>query len=276
MATNPKTQKQFLKLLFEKEKLPFVEVLELFSNANGKINRSAIKQTLLFLRMEDLFYIRKKGTKEIYFSSSSDAFFDSPEDCYIELNDLESSEMNSSDSYEGEIIRKDLNKISDHNYWAGIKQNGFLKIIGEPGNATNLAERIRVFTNYFAFNLVSRNLDKVETLFSKQMRSEYTAELLEKKLAKQESTYGTFDFFDHIEVISVFSGEKLETNVSSVAMKLPKGVSRKDRRGESTFQLVSVYTPNAITIHSYYIDLGIIEEAGVLKVCYSRWYTGGF
>ena len=251
-------------------------MLDLFSNANGKINRSAIAQTLLFLSMEDLFYIRKKGEKDLYFSSSSDEFFDSPEDCFIEFNNFENSEINSSEGYEGEIIRRDLDKISDHNYWAGIKKNGFLKIIGEPENATNLAERIRAFTHYFAFNLVSRNLDKVEALFSKHIRSEYSVELLEEKLAKQESTYGTFDFFDHLEVVSVFSGKNLDANVSSVAMKLPKGVSKKDRRGESTFQLISVYTPNAITIHSYYIDLGVIEENGVFKVCYSRWYTGGF
>lgn len=276
MAITPKRDKQFLQLLIERKKIPFTEVLDFFSNSRGHWRQDTVVSALRHLWVVDLFCFKKKDC-EIEFWGNEDAFFKTPEDCYIELISFVGKDKLISGDYEGEFARKGgISKAGKHYYWTYIQQREEIRVVGETEKATNLIERIQAFTHYFAFNLVSRKLDKVETLFSKDIRNKYTSKMLEELLTKQETTYGTFDFFDHVEVFGVFNGENSDKSESEVPMRPPKGVSKKDRRGKSSFQLVSVYTPNGITINGYYIDLNIIEEDGLLKICHIRWHTGGF
>lgn len=58
-------------------------------------------------------------------------------------------------------------------------------------------------------------------------------------------------------------------------MTLPRGVDRAASRGESSFQLVSVHTPNGIAVHDYTVYLAILEEeGGVFKVSRIDMFSG--
>ena len=64
---------------------------------------------------------------------------------------------NLSDNFAGEIDKTDITQLARHYCWAGVKQAEIVRIIGERKGSMILAERVRAFTHYFAFNLVTRN-----------------------------------------------------------------------------------------------------------------------
>lgn len=138
-----------------------------------------------------------------------------------------------------------------------------------------LAERVRAFTHYFAFNLVTRNAAKLEVLFSSKVRDTQSVEAIYAKIAKLENQHGVpYEHFDHVEVIAVYNGKHGDTKVSE-QMTLPRGVDRAARRGESSFQLISVHTPNGVAVHDYTVYLAIIEEeGGVFKVSGTDMFSG--
>ena len=272
MPTSPKEQERFLKLLAQEKTLAFSDVLQVFVNKNGKYTRSAVSEVLNFLWIEDLFSIVHKDSGEKLWIN--DALFEAPQDYLIRFDGFSGKENNFLEDYAGKIDKAHIDWLDKHYCWAGVKQAGTVRIIGDLEGSMILAERVRAFTHYFAFNLVVRNTGKLEALFSSKVRDSQSADAIYAKIAKLENHYGAFGHFDRVEVIAVYNGKHGDTKVSE-QMTLPRGVSRSARRGESSFQLISVHTPNGVAVHEYTIYLAIIEEdSGVFKVSGTDMFSG--
>ena len=273
MPTTPKEENRFLSLLAEEKTLAFTDVLQVFVNKNGKYSESAVKEVLNFLWIEDLFSIvHRESGKESWIKEE---MFQKPEDYLIRFNGFSGKDSNYSEDYAGEIDKTDIEKLARHYHWVGAKQREVIRIIGDLKGSMVMAERVRAFTHYFAFNLMTRNLEKLEAMFSSKIRDSQNAEAIYAKIDNLEKQHGVpYEYFDHVEIIAVYNGKHGNAKVSE-QMTLPPGVDRAARRGESCFKLVSVHTPNGVAVHDYIIYLAIIEEEdGLFKVSKTDMFSG--
>lgn len=98
-----------------------------------------------------------------------------------------------------------------------VKYDFGMPIIGDLKGSMTLAERVRAFTHYFAFNLVTRNTEKLEALFSSKIHDSQSAEAIYARIAKLERKDGVpFGHFDHVRS-SLFTTANMAT---------PKSVSK--------------------------------------------------
>jgi hypothetical protein len=271
MPVTPKEQKDFLELIAAGKRLAFAEATAVFADKGGKLNPKTITPTLRFLWNEFLFEVQRADTSEEV--RIDEALFEAPGDYVIQFVGFEGKENAIAENYADEIDHSDIDELEEHYCWAGVRARDILRIIGDQDEATLLAERIRAFTHYLAFNLVVRNDHKVDVLFSDKVAEKQSAAGIRSQIAALEKEYGKFDHFDHVKVITVYNGEHRDTKTSE-DLPLPRGVDRAARRGRSTFNLISVHTPNGVAIHEYIVDLSIIEEHGLFRVSGSRMYSG--
>ncbi len=263
--------RQLLAMLVNNTSVPLTEVIDCFADSKGRADLAAVDEALQFLDVGDSYYLFKKGSTEPLYLS--DELLENPEDYSVVLTGLEGLEINMSEDFENLLDDSELSEDGPNEFYAEIKDREGLRIIGEPDGATNLAERIRAFTHYFGFHLAARKFDVVESLLSDHIRETHSAAELEAKMVSLEKQYGPFDYFDHVELITLYNGENADHKTDN-EMKLPQGASRQARRGEARFRLVAMHTPNGIMLHDYTVYLAIIEEAGRFKVCDIRWYSG--
>lgn len=273
MPTTPREQQQFLDLLAQEKTLDFADVLQVFVNKNGKYTQSAVNEVLNFLWNEDLYsVVHRASGKETWLD---DEMYRTPEDYQIRFNGFSGKDCLYSESYAGEVDKTDVEKLARHYHWVGAKQREVIRVIGDLKGSMIMAERVRAFTHYFAFNLITRNLEKLEAMFSSKVRDSQNAEAIYAKINNLENQHGVaYEYFDHVEVIAVYNGKHGDAKVSE-QMPLPPGVDRSARRGESAFKLVSVHTPNGVAVHDYIIYLAIIEEEdGLFKVSKTDMFSG--
>ena len=273
MPTSPKEQQGFLDLLAREKTLAFTDVLQVFVNKNGKYTESAVDEVLNFLWNENLFScIHRDSGKETWLD---DEMYEVPEDYLIRFNGFSGKDSLYSEDYAGEIVKTDSDKLARHYHWVGAKQREVIRIIGDLKGSMVMAERVRAFTHYFAFNLITRNSEKLEAMFSSKIRDSQNAEAIYTKIGNLEKQHGVpYEYFDHVEIIAVYNGKHGNTKVSE-QMTLPPGVDGSARRGESCFKLVSVHTPNGVAVHDYIIYLCIIEEEdGLFKVSKTDMFSG--
>lgn len=72
---------------------------------------------------------------------------------------------------------------------------------------------------------------------------------------------------------TVYNGDHVDVDEEE-EMRLPAGVSKTERRGTSTFKLLSVCTPNGLPIVGYFVELEIIEEAGFFCIINAKAFSG--
>lgn len=265
---SPLKQKYFLACLLAEKKLPFSRVIELLGDGKGKKMQAVVSEALNFLWNENLFSIKThKSDEEMWIG---DELFSDPDSYYLEYNSFEGRDNVGAREYTGSICEDDIHRRSEQHRWAGIKQREWLTIIGDMESSTLLAEKIRAFTQYFAFCLTSRAYEKAEQFMSAVIRQDFLADMLEKKLERIDAEYGTVDFFDHVNVISVYNGQQAHININD-QLKLPSGVSQEQRRGKASFKLISVYTPTGVAIHTNTLTLGVIDENGFFKISSLDW-----
>ncbi len=251
----------------------FTDVLQVFVNKNGKYTESAVDQTLNFLWNEDIFScIHRDSGKETWLE---DEMYRAPDDYLIRFNGYSGKDNLYSERHAGEIDKTHIDKMARHYHWVGTKHRDVIRVIGDLKGSMVMAERVRAFTHYFAFNLVTRNAEKLEAMFSSKIRDTQNADAIYAKIDKLEKQHGLpYEYFDHVELIAVYNGKHGNARVSE-QMTLPPGVDRSARRGESSFKLVSVHTPNGVAVHDYTIYLCIIEEEdGLFKVSKTDMFSG--
>jgi hypothetical protein len=270
MPATPKESKKFMMLLIEKKTLPFGEALSIFADKQGKFNRDNVAVVLNMLSAENCFSVLNKKGDEVWIDN---VIFDSPEDYTLRFNSIAGFETSVASGFSDWIDPNNVNEIAPNYVWATMQRREQLRIAGDQQDAPELAERIRAFTHQFAFHLVTGQHERIAGLFSTRAAKGQTLETLLTRIANLEKEFGPFDYFDHIEVISVFNGDVADVTASA-HMKLPKGVHRNEQRGLSRFQIISVRTPNGMFIHEYTVSLSIIEEDGFLCVCDAKAYSG--
>ena len=260
----PKQEKAFLVLLDERKRLSLEEVIQFFTKSSPKTNFEEVSEALNFLWIENLFSVREEGNEEeIWFSSEMET---NPERYFIEFNNYLDKDAILSESHQGTMFEDKVEVIDAYYRWVSVEGPGVVKVIGELEGASSLMERIRAFTNYFAFNLTTKNIPKIISLLSAHIKQNHTEDELWHSIKTVEGSYGNIEYYDHIEVVSVYNGDHSDDKVSG-EMKLPKGVSRKSRLGEAAFQLVTAHTPNGVSIFTYTVYLAIVLENSELKVC---------
>lgn len=264
---HPRQHKAFLEKLYVEQSMPLAEAVRLFSSGKAP-SFDEFSQAINFLWVEDLFSIRKKDSSDEVWLDK--AMLKQPDDYVIALKSIAGKDRNIAEGYKSRILDNEVNVFSDKLCWASLKPKGHLKIVGDRDGATNLAERIRAFTQYFACTLLARDFSRVSGFVSAAVAEQYPAEMLEQAMAHHESDYGRFEFFDHVRVECVYSGDQANVQIND-QMKLPKGIATSQRRGEASFKLVSACSPNGIAIHSVSVVLAIVEENERLKVCDIRW-----
>jgi hypothetical protein len=242
-----------------------------FANKDSNLNPKTIVPTLRFLWNEFLFEVQNVATGEEV--RIDEKLFEAPEDYAIQFLSFDGKENELSGEHAGTIDDSDIDELAAHYCWAGVKARNVLRIIGERDDAMLLAERIRAFTHHFALNLVAGNDRVVDRAFSAKVSDKQSAAWMRTEIARLEVEYGKFEHFDHVKVIAVYNGEHRDTKVSE-EMPLARGIDRSARRGQSSFNLISVHTPNAIAVHEYTVELYIIEEDDVFRISGLQIYSG--
>jgi hypothetical protein len=262
---SPAKQKQFLEYFLAEKSMPFSRVIELLGEGKGKKMQAVVSEALNFLWTENLFLVKAYNSDEEIWIS--DELFAAPDNYYLEFNTIEGRDNSGASVYQASICSDDIHPRSEHHRWVGLKQREWLTIIGDSENATLLAEKVRAFTQHFAFCLTSRNYEKAAQFVSQRVQQDVSADALAAKME-----YGRVDFFDHVNVISVYNGQQGHITVND-QLRLPPGVRREQRRGEASVKLISVYTPTGIAIHTNTLTLGVIEEEGFFKISSLEWHA---
>ncbi|WP_347259173.1 hypothetical protein [Methylocaldum sp.] len=277
MPFTPKEDKRFLELLISQRDVSLEDALKIFADRKGQIKRDAAETTLRFLQSPDLFSLVDAEGRSVYWSKP---VFDFPGNYRIRFNGIAGKENNLAGRFCDRIDPSGIEEIAPGYVWATMKRQEPLRIVGEctPGfigeeSAPLLAERIRAFTHQFAFHLVAGHHDRIAGLFSPRAAKGQTLETLLTRIGNLEKEFGPFDYFDHVEVVTVYNGDVSGVDASA-HMKLPKGIHRNEQRGLSRFQIISVCTPNGMFVHEYTVSLYIIEEDGFFRICDASAYYG--
>lgn len=153
-----------------------------------------------------------------------------------------------------------------------LEYHSLLRVVGEKQGAERLAERVRAFTHFFAWQLSIKNLSVAASFFSRETLKQYDEFILAKKLQELEAVYGEFSYFDRVSVDTIYHGDGRNKKLFR-EMALPKSVNRDARRGESEFYLVAMHSPGGSMIDAVRIALDIIEEEGLLRILNIEWYV---
>lgn len=271
MPYTPKENKRFLERLIAERSLPFEVVIAIFADARGRISRPNLEAVLTTLWVEETFRLVDREGREA--SWKQDTVYDSPADYTVEYVSIEGKENLLAERFEERIDEQDVDEIEPGYCWAGVKRREPLRIYGDRAGAMLLAERLRAFAHYFAFHLVAGKHERIEGLFSARAPHGRGFDALVKRIRNVEREYGPFEYFDHVEVVSVYVGDVGGIG-GSAQMKLPEGVDRSEQRGEAKFQIISVWTPNGMFVHEYTVQLAIIEEEGFFRVLDASVFSG--
>ncbi len=262
--TQPAQQKALLDALITRGELRLDEALALLARRGKAPSVQAASHVLNFLWNENLFRIVHVPTGETVWVD--EAIFAHPADHVLQLIGIDDKETLLAREHAPRIIEGKVNVLSDGYCWADYEGRDFVKILGDPAAAMPLFERIRAFTHRFGWLLASRRFDEAAVHVCEALRGTWTADTLRQKIETLEQEYGTFECFDRVVVDGVYAEGQVSVNISN-QMKLPKGVTRAQRRGEARFELVSVSMPCGVSIHRVDVRIAIIEEARRFRIC---------
>lgn len=270
MPYTPKENQRFLELLVAERELPLPSVFAIFANRKGQIKRDAAEATLLGLQNGELFTLLNAEGHEVWWE---DPVFESPENYKIQFNSFTGKENLKAEEFCDPIDAERITEIAPGYVWATMRRGEPLWIVGEQEGAAVLAERIRAFAHQFAFHLVTGQHDRIRGLFSSRAAKGQTLDTLLTRIANLEKEFGPFDYFDHVEVITVYNGDVAGVDASA-HMRLPEGVHRNEQRGDARFQIISVRTPNGMFVNEYTVQLGVIEEEGFFRIFDASAFSG--
>lgn len=271
MPYSPLRHKKLLELLCEQRQMPLVDAIALFDDDKGNPDLEAAEHAIRFLEGSDTLLVRQGDADEL--SGFNSDCLEAPEHYWLVLNNLAGLETDACSSVEPLLVPAEWDAPEPNEQFVYPQAQYALRVIGDLDGAAALTERVRAFVHFFACNLLLRRFDKLESLLSLHIRAKNSAAVLEGKLLELEQEFGPLEFFDRLELQTIYSGNNAGQKLFT-EMKLPKGVSRDDRRGEAVFQLVGLHTPGGVALQQCPVYLAVIEEAGMLKVCHLRWGEG--
>ncbi len=272
MAANPKEQKEVLDWLVRHGSCDLTKVLETFFSQSKKPNLQAAVIALRTLQGEGVFEVVDSNDTDAGGLSIKEDMFNEPERYQLRLRGFLANDANISSMNKMEV-GEDVEEIEPYYNMVTLKDYDVVNFVGDIQDCIVTCERLRAFTQYFASLLIRRELETAAQLFSSTVSDKFSVQWFEEKFTNLEAIYGRFDFFDHLRVFSVYAGEGSDKNFFD-EIKLPKGVKRSARVGESSFKLVSVYSPNGVAIYDYTVSIAVIEEDGSLKICDCNWFSG--
>jgi hypothetical protein len=272
MPINGATQKEFMKKLYTEGKVNLDTALQIFYKSKKQRNTENIISTLKIYAIDDeiIFIEKNNGTR----CSLTKDIIENANAYEVVFNGLNLTEQHLCEARSPCLNDIEINDLEDGQHMAHYGDSHFL-IYGETENFMIQHERLRTFTNMVAQHLVGRRFHEVAACFSKMVSDRFTPEIIESKLLGVEKYYGTFDFFDRIEVQSIYT-EKGRDKKYFDDEKLPKGIKRSQRIGTAFFQLLSDYTPNGVSHWDYTVFLGVIEEEKGLFKIYDMKYKNTY
>ena len=270
MPYTPREAARLLDLLVDRGALPFADVLAVYADAKGRIDRARLRQQLHFLWVESVFTLLDPAGGEA--SWDEDAPFEAPEGYALRLDGFDGRERNTASMQADRLDPRDVNQISPGFAWAYPQRRSELRVVGDLAAAPVAAERLRVFTHRVALELVAGRHERLAGRFSARSSREHGLEALLARLAKLEKEYGAFEAFDRVEVSLVFCGGAIPAR--HLREDVPREVPDADLRGESAFQIISVATPNGIPVHEMWVRLCIVDEDGALRIVRAACVSG--
>jgi hypothetical protein len=272
MSINGATQKLFMERVYREGNVNLNEALDVFYKSRNQRNTENILSTLrVYGNNSEIIFVDKQNGNECLLSKE---VIENAGDYEVVFNKLGLSEQQLCEMRSLSIDDIKIDHIDDSCFMAFIGQSHF-SIYGEIENCMIQYERLRAFTNMVAQHLVGRRFDKVSSKFSEHVSSKFTPEFIENKFVEKEKTYGKFDFFDRVEIQSIYSGKDRDKKYFDDE-KLPKGIKRSQRVGTAFFQLLSDYTPNGVSHWDYTVSVSVIEEEKDLFKLYDLKYLSTY
>lgn len=266
LRNSPRRQKRFLRCLQEEGALPFPRVIELLGEGTAG-DRASIPEALNFLWVEHLFTLRREDGEEVWID---DDLFAHPERYTLHLAGFAGKNANIAQVHSNRLRTDTLTRSSPTRCLAEVLHRELLTVLGELDGATLLAERVRAFVQYFAHRLTRRDYDGLAKAVASASMARLTPAFFAARMDAIEAAYGEVEFFDHLHVSSVCNGPCDEADLKG-GFALTGGIARDQRRGQASFRLVSVCTPDGAAIHTHTVSVDVIEEMGLLKVCTVEW-----
>lgn len=271
MPYTPREASRLLDLLVDRGTLPFDEVLAVYADANGRIQRARVRQQLHFLWVESVFTLLDASGQPA--SWDEDAAFEAPSDFTLRLDGFDGRERNTASLQADRLDPRDISEVSPGYAWAYPQRRSELRIVGDVAEAAVAAERLRVFTQRVALDLVAGRHARLPARFSARAPTGHGLEALLDRLARLEKEYGAFEAFDRVEVSLVFCGGA-PVPARHLREDFPRDVPDADLRGESAFQVISVATPNGLPVHEMTVHLRVVDEGGVLRIVHAACVSG--
>lgn len=271
MPYTPREAARLLDLLVDRGTLPFADVLAVYADANGRIDRARLRQQLHFLWVESVFTLLDVADQPV--SWDDDAPFAAPEDFRLRLDGFDGRERNTASMQADRLDPRDISEVSPGYAWAYPQRRSELRIVGDVAGAAVAAERLRAFTQRVALDLVAGRHDRLAARFSARAAKGQGLDALLARLARLEKEYGAFEAFDRVEVSLVFCGGG-PVAARHLREDFPREVPDADLRGESAFQVISVATPNGLPVHEMSVRLRVVDEGGALRIVHAACVAG--
>lgn len=254
--------------LLVRRSMPLAEVLTYFQKKNGKPDLEWASQFLYLIHQGGALVVEDAVGQQHPFASEC---LSEAENYSLVLNDVAVL-----DSYvpNGYLALAELSfpvESTPPEVYCALQYHSVFRVVGVRDGAADLAEKIRAFTQYFAYQMSTGNATKAAGFFSSLISDKNTAPLLQERLSEFEAGYGAISHFDQITIHTVYNGKGRNKKLFR-EMALPKGADRDQRRGESEFLLVGMHTPSGAMLSSVRLSLGVIEELGVLKIANINWH----
>ncbi len=271
MPYTPREAARLLDQLIDRGTLPFADVLAVYADAHGRIDRARLRQQLHFLWVESVFTLLDGAGRPA--SWDEDAPFEAPAAFTLRLDGFDGRERSTASMQADRLDPRDVEEVSPGYAWAYPKRRHELRVVGDLAGAPVAAERLRAFTQRFALDLVAGRHARLPGLFSARATSGQGFDALLARLGRLEKEYGAFEAFDRVEVSLVFCGGGPVT-ARHLREDFPREVPDADLRGESAFQLISVATPNGLPVHEMSVRLRLVDEGGALRIVHAAVVAG--
>lgn len=270
MPNTPREAKRFYEQLSAHQQMPFDEVLAIFADKKGKPHLARTREQLNALWVENLFTLLGPDGEAV--SWNEEAPYLEPARYTLRFDGFSGLECNQASMNVDALT--EITEVSPGHVWAYPQRRRELRILGDQAGGAVLAERLRAFTQQFAFHLVNGQHALIAGLFSGRAAKGQTLDTLLTRIANLEKEYGPFDYFDRVMVTMVFSPPFAPVKEKLHREDFPREIPDTELRGHSEFEIVSVRTPNGMRVHEMTVSLRIIEEDGFFRIADAQCYSG--
>ncbi len=270
MPVSRATLKVFVRKVYDEGKIDLEDILNIFysnpKNRKFDVVKRAIDQYISYGEREMSLVDKSTGQSVVF---NQDVMGNS-ENYEVKLTDIRARENvicnNGSYTLNPSSLRFEPISGGPEDIYMVHCGSGLFEMYGDKALCLTQYERLRSYTNMVAQVLLSRNFERFSSLFCEQVSSKYTMEYLSDKFNTFEQRAGGFEFFDRVGVGSVHAGHGLKLkDIGDI--KIPKGMKKEQRIGESFFQLNGDHTPNGLSEALNVVRIAVMEASnGCFKI----------